>query len=282
MDTELLRTFLEIRSTRHFGRAADNLCITQAAVSARIKQLEELLGVSLFIRTRNNIQLSAQGERLLPHAEVMLTALAHARREIQLDADDQPLVLGLDARLWGGAVPDKIETLLVALPDLKLDVITEEEIQRRLQGKTLNAAIIRDPSVKDSSGVAGLESLAIGELTLRLFSHTDMASMAKAVTNNSICLDWGNAFAQFYRHHFDSPVPRLRTNCLSVAIDYIASQGGACYLPLSMKPVLAERNLVPVRGAPVFTCQLRMLFHSSASRPGMLEELVRQLSGIKL
>ncbi|WP_082881977.1 LysR family transcriptional regulator [Oleiphilus sp. HI0043] len=39
MDIELLRTFLEVKNTRHFGKAAEHLYLTQAAVSARIKQL---------------------------------------------------------------------------------------------------------------------------------------------------------------------------------------------------------------------------------------------------
>lgn len=66
MDIELLKTFLEVHKTRHFGRAADNLHLTSAAVSARIKQLEQYLGVTLFVRKRGNIQLTSEGERLLP------------------------------------------------------------------------------------------------------------------------------------------------------------------------------------------------------------------------
>ena len=41
MDTELLKTFLEVQKTRHFGNAADNLYLTQSAVSFRIRQLEQ-------------------------------------------------------------------------------------------------------------------------------------------------------------------------------------------------------------------------------------------------
>ncbi|HEY5717214.1 MAG TPA: LysR family transcriptional regulator, partial [Motiliproteus sp.] len=48
VDTALLRTFLEVQKTRHFGRAAEQLYLTQSAVSFRIRQLEELLGVKLF------------------------------------------------------------------------------------------------------------------------------------------------------------------------------------------------------------------------------------------
>ena len=64
MDTELLKTFLEVSRTRHFGRAAESLYLTQSAVSFRIRQLENQLGVNLFTRHRNNIRLTAAGNRL--------------------------------------------------------------------------------------------------------------------------------------------------------------------------------------------------------------------------
>ena len=66
MDTELLKTFLEVSRTRHFGRAAEALYLTQSAVSFRIRQLENQLGVNLFTRHRNNIRLTTAGEKLLP------------------------------------------------------------------------------------------------------------------------------------------------------------------------------------------------------------------------
>ncbi|WP_351060278.1 LysR family transcriptional regulator, partial [Psychrobacter sp. TB20-MNA-CIBAN-0197] len=53
MDIDLLKTFVEVVRTRHFGKAAENLYITQSAVSFRIRQLEQGLGVNLFIRQRN-------------------------------------------------------------------------------------------------------------------------------------------------------------------------------------------------------------------------------------
>ncbi|MDP5206954.1 LysR family transcriptional regulator, partial [Alishewanella sp. SMS9] len=82
MDTELLKTFLEVQHTRHFGKAAENLYLTQSAVSFRIRQLEQQLGVHLFVRHRNNIQLTAAGARLLPHAQTMLSALQRARQDV--------------------------------------------------------------------------------------------------------------------------------------------------------------------------------------------------------
>ena len=41
MDIEILKTFLEVARVRHFGKASESLFITQSAVSARIRLLEE-------------------------------------------------------------------------------------------------------------------------------------------------------------------------------------------------------------------------------------------------
>ena len=65
MDIDALKTFIEVNRTRHFGQAARNLYVSQSTVSARIKLLEEQVGLPLFVRQRNNIQLTAAGEKLL-------------------------------------------------------------------------------------------------------------------------------------------------------------------------------------------------------------------------
>lgn len=82
MDTELLKTFLEVSRTRHFGRAAEALYLTQSAVSFRIRQLENQLGVNLFTRHRNNIRLTTAGEKLLPYAETLMNTWQAARKEV--------------------------------------------------------------------------------------------------------------------------------------------------------------------------------------------------------
>lgn len=84
MDTELLKTFLEVTKTRHFGRAADNLYLTQSAVSFRIRQLESQLGNPLFSRQRGNVHLTAAGERLRPYAEAILQTWGRAKQDVAL------------------------------------------------------------------------------------------------------------------------------------------------------------------------------------------------------
>jgi DNA-binding transcriptional LysR family regulator len=74
MDTYLLKTFMEVVEQRHFGKAAANLYVTQSAVSARIRLLEQEVGRPLFVRQRNNIHLTKYGEKLVSHAKDILHA----------------------------------------------------------------------------------------------------------------------------------------------------------------------------------------------------------------
>jgi LysR family transcriptional regulator, flagellar master operon regulator len=281
VDTELLRTFLEVRNTRHFGRAAENLCITQAAVSARIKQLEEAMGAPLFLRTRNNIQLSREGERLVPHAETVLLALARARQEVQLsESDNQQLAIGVRTGAWGEALQGRLHALGAARPELALSVEGYEgaELSRKLLDHSLDIAILHEPP-----GLPELESTVIGELSLRLYSARRRRSLRAAMASGYVYLDWGEGFARFHARHFgDQPLPRLRTNLGAVATAYLAACGGACYLPAGRKAALADLGLSPVPGAPVFTRPLNLAYRADAARLELLEALTRHFSGIKL
>jgi len=61
---DLLRGFEAAARHLNFTRAADELCVTQSAVSRQIKALEQRLGVTLFLRQSKGLRLSQQGEQL--------------------------------------------------------------------------------------------------------------------------------------------------------------------------------------------------------------------------
>jgi len=280
VDTELLRTFLEVRSTRHFGKAAENLCITQAAVSARIKQLEETLGATLFLRTRNNIQLSSEGERLVPHAETMLLALARARQEVALGgSDSRQLLIGVREGIWCDALQQKLHRLLASEPDLVLNVLSLEagEIMQKLLAGALDIAVLYAPP-----SVPELEIIAIGALTLRLYSSGKRSNARLTAAQNYVYLDWGGGFSRFHARHFgDHAPPALRTNLKEVATRYLAVHGGACYLPASQRLALADTGLAPVRGAPVFSQPLNIVYHSASPQRELIEAVVQHFADVK-
>ncbi|MCB1676606.1 MAG: LysR family transcriptional regulator [Halioglobus sp.] len=281
MDTELLRTFLEVRDTRHFGRAAENLFITQAAVSARIKQLEESLGATLFIRGRNNIQLSSEGERLIPHAEAVLLSLARARQDVALQgAGGSQVYIGVRSGIWHAALQQRLYDLQEGEADLlvRLESHTPDHLTRKLLDHTLDMALLYE-----SPGPPELESRPLGKLTLALFSTGRRQSVAAALAQNYVYLDWGEGFARFHARSFgDQWAPVLRTNLQHLAIDYLVARGGACFLPVSLKSSLAGCGLKPVPRAPVYTRQLHVASHSGNRQRDLIERVTGYLTGLVL
>jgi LysR family glycine cleavage system transcriptional activator len=78
-----VRVFEAVASQRSFSAAADALHVTTAAVSMQIKSLEEYLQVQLFRRGRRDVQLTAEGESLLPYVRRGLDELEQGFRALK-------------------------------------------------------------------------------------------------------------------------------------------------------------------------------------------------------
>jgi DNA-binding transcriptional LysR family regulator len=70
--TDLLRTLVAVVDLRSYTKAANSLGITQPAVSAQIKRLQQLIGADLFERSGQGVSLTTRGERVLTRARRLL------------------------------------------------------------------------------------------------------------------------------------------------------------------------------------------------------------------
>ncbi|MYM64527.1 LysR family transcriptional regulator [Pseudomaricurvus sp. HS19] len=276
MDIELFRTFLEVNKTRHFGKASENLYLTQAAVSARVKLLEESLGVTLFLRARNNIQLTPEGERLVPHAETMLLAWSRARQEVALKQEQQlQLSLGTTAGLWRFTLQDKLPRLHDSFPELALraDAHSAEELVRLLQEGLIDLAFLYEPA-----SLPNIVATPIGKLKLVMASTREGLKAKEAVKNGYVYVDWGTAFGIFHGKRFpDTQPPVLHTNMASIAEAYLAEHGGSAYLPETVIEQWQAGDIYRVADAPGFSRDIFAVYRSNFSRPDLLPEIIELL-----
>ena len=165
MDTELLKTFLEVSRTRHFGRAAEALYLTQSAVSFRIRQLENQLGVNLFTRHRNNIRLTPAGEKLLPYAETLMNTWQAARKEVAHTSRHNEFSIGASASLWECMLSQWLSRLYHSHGHLQFEarIAQRQSLVKQLHERQLDLLITTEAPKMDefSSQIAysGLESV---------------------------------------------------------------------------------------------------------------------------
>ncbi|MGL4287083.1 MAG: LysR family transcriptional regulator, partial [Phreatobacter sp.] len=109
LDVDAVQAFVTIADLQSFTRAAEALGTTQAAVSVKLKRLEDRLGHRLIERTPRLVRLSARGALFLDAARDFLAA--HERALAGLSSSRRRFALGIAAHVMGPEVP----TLLARL-----------------------------------------------------------------------------------------------------------------------------------------------------------------------
>lgn len=291
MDTDLLKTFLEVNRTRHFGKAADRLCLTQSAVSARIRQLEQALGVELFARTRNNVQLTPQGERLLQPAEQILAAW-HAAREAVTGVGEpgSALAVGAVQNLWDSLLGEWLIRLVAAQPRLavRAAVHSREGLLRRLREHRLDLAFAFDAPLAPDLVVRAVQQIALvlvsAEATagVKTGVTTGVTSRASQVVHRDgqrddyICVDWGNPRPPGDPDTTGLPArARLRIGSARLARTLLLAQGGRAHLPLALvADDLAAGRLRQVADTPPLIRTAYAFFLPEANRDQRLDALL--------
>ncbi|EHK9127704.1 LysR family transcriptional regulator [Vibrio parahaemolyticus] len=279
MDVKVFRTFLELAKVRHFGRAAENLYITQAAVSARIKQLESYFDTQLFIRDRNNIKLTSAGERLISYAEVMVTTLQQAKLELSLeDGKALQLTMGGTPNIWDAYLQNCLSIVTDSFGGygFMAEVMGREMLSRSLLERTLDMAFAFDQIKADE-----LNCKKVADVVLVLVS-TEQDSLDTVFEHKYVYVDWGTRFASEHsERHPKIPAPYLRTSTARIALDFILEKGGAAYLPVSLvEPFIANGQLYKVSGVEDWYRPIYLSYRkasTSVEAIKQVEEIVKEI-----
>ena len=281
MDTELLKTFLEVEKTRHFGRAAENLYLTQAAVSARIRQLESMLGVNLFNRHRNNINLTPAGERLKPHAEAVIVSLSRAIQECSLGSDQSlQIAIGGPPNLWDSLLQDYLNRLFQEFPGIALRAVAQdrESLTRQLVSHTLDIAMMFDPPKVD-----GLQVDKINSLELLLVSSYPNVSFEEVFKRSYVQVDWGTSFNMQHGQYMSHATPPImHTSTGRIALDFLLQNGGSAFLPATIaQPYIDEQQLHLVLQSPTISRDVFTAFHVGSEKKEQIAEIIALFSRIE-
>ena len=147
---ELYKIFYLVAKNASFSRAAQELCVSQSAVSQSVKTLEQRLGFPLFIRTTKSVSLTIDGELLYQHVEQAFAIISSAESKLRNHQDpfQGELVIASTDTLCKYFLLPKIKELQKDFPKIKIKIIngTSLECLRILKNAKVDFAIVNLPT----------------------------------------------------------------------------------------------------------------------------------------
>lgn len=250
MDVELARTFLEIVRARSFVRAAEQLNLSQTAVSARIRTLEERLGRPLFVRNKNGASLTAAGEQFLRYAPTFVQLWQRARHQVAVPPGRRAvLTIGGELSLWHPWLIEWLHWMRRSAPDiaLRVQVDVPDSLTDQVSTGALDVAVMYAPQYRPGARVELL-------LEEKLVLVTTKAEARTVEPESYVYVDWGPDFAHHHELSFpEGDNPGLFVGLGPLALTYILEAGGSGYFRQRVvEPYIASGKLHLVAGAPSF------------------------------
>ncbi len=233
VDIRFLTTFLEVAETRHFGRAAENLYLTQSAVSARIKLLEEYFNTALFIRNRNSIQITPAGEKLIPYAQELSDTIAKARKSLA-EEECQHISCGSTQSAYLLFLSTLLPSMLSQFNSVSFrhEIATIEQITRQLHEHSIDFALTSSQVKSDD-----IESTLLFEVPLCIY----LTNSPTSEVINDINIEWSaSANEKIAKKYPELRKAKLRTSSIDVALTVAKAEPSRLVLPVKTHPFLDD------------------------------------------
>lgn len=143
LDLDAVQAFIHITELGSFTRAAEAMQTTQAAISLKLKRLEDRLGCRLVERTPRYVQLSVPGAAFLDHARELLEA--HDRALAVFAEARQRLTIGISDHVAGPELPALIARMNAQDPQLAIEIRigSSGDLLQSFDRRELDTVIVR-------------------------------------------------------------------------------------------------------------------------------------------
>lgn len=177
-----IRYFIAVANAGQVSRAARELNVSQSALTTAVKQLEDIVGETLFLRHGGGVALTYEGNIFLDHARRVLAAVDEAVRSPGRKRDDVKgrLRLAMTYTVAGYYIPPFIERFQRSFPGVELE-LTEtprDKIEDGLVSGSFDLAVLLTSNIIDQEGLQ-FETLMQSRRRLWLASRHPLLSQSK-------------------------------------------------------------------------------------------------------
>ncbi len=149
METRLLRYFLTVAHEENITRAAEVLHITQPTLSRQLTQLEEETGVTLFIRGKRKITLTAEGMLLRRRAEEIISLIDKTEKELleQEEFLEGSIAIGCGELYSVNLLAQIIKDFKINYQHVKFNLYTgnSDQLKEKLEQGLIDIALLLEP-----------------------------------------------------------------------------------------------------------------------------------------
>ncbi|MFD0676528.1 MULTISPECIES: LysR family transcriptional regulator [unclassified Paenibacillus] len=257
---EWYRVFYFTAKAGSLSKAAEELFITQPAVTHSIKQLESKLGGQLFIRTSKGVNLTAEGEVLFKYIEQAYHFISNGERKI---AEMHQLVegeikIGAGDTLCRHYLLPHLQSYHEAYPSIKIQVTnrtTAETVTLLKEGK-IDLGIINLPLAQTDNKINVQESIPITDCFVAGVKHKYLSetliSLEALLQQPIILLEKGSSIRTYIDTFAESQSltikPEIELGSIDLLVDFARSGFGiACVIKDFVSHELAEGSLYEIR-----------------------------------
>ena len=289
MNLDNLRCFVAVAESLHFRAAAARVALSPAAVSERIRLLEEDLGVSLLLRTTRRVSLTEAGARLLPHARGLLEGAARCGAVAR--GDDRPLpyalTIGTRAELGLSWLCPALAGLRAAHPErtLHLYMGDTDALLDRVGSSRIDACVLSTQRLRP-----GLEAAPLHVEEYAFVSTTDQPRSAAAAAG--VCLLDATPDLPLARYLLDAlPDGRawrfgglLTLGGIGAVRHQVLAGAGVAVLPryFVADDLAAGRLVEPLAGQRLRSDRFRLIWREGHPAAAALRSLADELAALPL
>lgn len=251
MNISAIQTFLTVVRTGNLNRAAEQLNVTQSAVTARLDTLEQSLGARLLIRSRKGASLTKPGYAFLEQAEVIVRSWENARARTSLPRGvTRMFSLVCHPTLWSCHGANWLAQVRRSHQGTAFEVWAglQGDARRWLQSGMSDAALLPEPLSEPGIETREFDTDRIVQVATRPRSRTEWDP-------SYVYVDYGPAIrAQHAQTWPGEDTAASSYSSPDWALAHLLSEGGSAYLPQSLvADLLTRERLFEVEGAPEFT-----------------------------
>jgi DNA-binding transcriptional LysR family regulator len=255
-----LASFVAVASQLSFVRAANQLHISQPALSGQIQKLEEELGVQLLERNRRTVKLTDVGKAFLNDAKsiLLLTRQAAERAQKAARGEIGRLRIGFVSSAALTIIPGIVIEFRKQNPGVTLDLINLRTVSqvRGLLGKTVDIGFLRLPLSHDQLDITVVHREEFVTILPKEHRYAKVSQLRIAQLRDESFIAYGRRWApgffdqvvQMCTREGFSPNIVQETGEMYTAIALVAAGGGIAILPQSV--VLAQPNNVVTKKLP--------------------------------